>query len=181
MENYNLDFSEFEHQEIPVKVRMKDGKVKEYILRQATGSQARKYDNAQSERVVLSDEGEVISFKDVTGLSPFLLSMLLVRKNPRPDESEIVPESEIESWPDEIQQKVFEVAKSISKMNQRTELSELVVELFQHEDCPFSLAEIRKWLKTVSSDRYVRVRALFSETDEEVAKKSQVNTISGSS
>lgn len=174
---FDLDFSNYEHETLPIKIKNKNGGVDSFTLVQATGAVARDFENAQTDAAIFNDQGKVIGFRDSARVVPILLCGCVLDSKGNP-----VTEKTVSGWPAEIQDRVFKAAKKLSKLEKEDEpLAQAVLKAFSRPDAPASLSKIRQWTKGLKGNEFKQVVNLFSETDEEVLGKQKAETATGSS
>lgn len=106
--------------ELPVRV----GSTK-YVLREASGDAACKFQNARVSRYIYNDDGKLKGLRDMADLEPFLVSLCLFME----DKATPISEVTIRSWPQRIQSKLFDKAKAISGLDETDDLAALQKQL----------------------------------------------------
>lgn len=119
-----LVFESLDCIEVPVTV----GNQK-YILREANGDVAVKFQNARLAKHEYNEDGRLVRLKDTADLEPFLVSMCLFKKVE--NEETPVSETTIRGWPSHIQSKLFDTAKKISHIDETEDLESLEKQLIQ--------------------------------------------------
>ena len=117
-----LDF-DLTIKEVPVKIRDKDGTIKEYVLREASGDASAKYRSAQAACTDIKD-GKAVRIHGIGGLEPLLVSLCLFEVVK--DDAGVfkhlkaVPEATIRSWPQRVQASLYRRAVEISELEEKS-------------------------------------------------------------
>ena len=98
-----------------------------YILREANGDTAVKFQNARLAKHEYNEEGRLVRLKDTADLEPFLVSMCLFKE----DDNTPVSEDTLRNWPSHISSKLFDTAKKISHIDETEDLESLEKQLIQ--------------------------------------------------
>lgn len=115
LENQESNFFEFDLTEtitIPVRIKDKDGVVREYELREATGDIACRWRNAIFARTELGPNGKPKSLGNIADTEPILVSLCLFDTKTNNN----VSVQTVRSWPSKIQKSLFEKIKEISDL-----------------------------------------------------------------
>lgn len=107
----DLDFSDITPIELPVRINGKS-----YTLREATGDAACKYRNEMLKCTTLGPDGKPSTIRNMADVEPLLISLCLFD-----DKNRMVHHSIIRSWPNRVQNKLYETAKRISELDESTE------------------------------------------------------------
>lgn len=168
-----FDFSNIVIQEIPV--QGPDGK--EYILREATGAAAKKFNNARTGGIELKD-GKPAGLHDVGDLEPLLVSLCLFGEpGARP-----VTQKFVESWPARVVTKLYDKAREISMLDASG--ANPVKTAFERalllRDSPVELSAMTEFIKGLpkDEDEWDPLRTLFA--DDDTAKNLPSSTQDGS-
>jgi hypothetical protein len=102
----------------PVDLEVEEGAVARHFVKEMTGSQRDEYFNKTNSKVVKDGRGEVVDMKDYKGLYSTLLSFCVYG----PDDK-LVPESQIQQWPDTAQKALFEVARELNGLGKKDDES----------------------------------------------------------
>lgn len=133
-----MDFSDLAPVEVPVTVADK-----KYILREASGDAACRWNNAVSKAYKLSPDGKAVAIDGLPDVEPLLVSMCLytpdangkvvVKANGDADPKTLVPLATIRSWPSRVQKALFDRAKKISALGETddAEVVEKQIEVLQ--------------------------------------------------
>jgi len=97
----------------------------QYVLREANGDAACKFQNARVARYEYNDEGKLVRLRDTADLEPLLVSLCLFMQ----DGVTPVSEATVRSWPGKIQGKLFDRAKEISSIDEPEDLATLEKQL----------------------------------------------------
>jgi len=173
----DLDFTKEEIvQELLVRIPMPSG-VEEFKLVSLTGQAATLYENARANCIRFDREGKPVGFQNIADVAPLLVSLCLKRLD-----GGSVSKSVIGTFPNKVLQKLFQTAQEMNELNKETRYSESLNKVFSQDDSPVDMEVVRNWLKAQDNeDKDVQaVYVLFKETDEEMAKNSQSNTMDGS-
>lgn len=128
---------------VPVEIPVTIGK-EHFVLREASGDAAVKFQNARMNRLTIGENGKPSSFKNMGDLEPYLVSLCLFtakRKEPKLDNI-LVPEVEIRSWKSHIQKKLFDTAKKISHIDDEVDTVESLEKTIA--DCQKKIEELKK-------------------------------------
>lgn len=106
--------------EVPVTVGSQ-----QYILREANGDAACKFQNARVARYEYNEEGKLVKLRDTADLEPILVSLCLFMQDGTTPVSEVT----IRSWPGKIQNKLYDRAKEISGLNETEDLATMEKQL----------------------------------------------------
>lgn len=178
-----FDFTSLTVQEIPFKIRNKDGSISQYILREASGGAATKYNNAVVDCQVRNEQGKLVAFKDIASVEPLLVSLCAFQVTAEGEKP--VPLATVESWPNRIQKQLFEAAKTISDIvetlpRERAGLAKALA----LPTSPLSLPQFRDFLDSLNVEKDEELAALkrwVAPTPEERAKNVPSDTTTGSS
>ena len=113
-------FEDLARIEVPVTVGSQ-----QYVLREANGDTACKFQNARVARYEYNDEGKLVRLRDTADLEPFLVSLCLFMQDGVTPVSEVT----IRSWPGKIQGKLYDRAKEISGLDETEDLATLEKQL----------------------------------------------------
>ncbi len=109
----SFDFNDLTLIEIPVSV---DGK--DFILREADGDTAKKYQNALLGSFTLGPEGKPSKIAGLANVEPMLVSLCLFPVDANGNTSkQHVQESVVGKWPSRVVKKLYEKAKEISEID----------------------------------------------------------------
>jgi len=97
----------------------------QYVLREANGDAACKFQNARVARYEYNDEGKLVKLRDMADLEPILVSLCLFKQ----EDMSPVPEAVIRSWPGKIQGKLYDRAKEISGLDETEDLATMEKQL----------------------------------------------------
>lgn len=112
----DLDF-DLELATKPVKLRGNDGRVIEYTLRELDGADRDKFLGMMHQRMVINPQtGVPTSIKSSEGIESRLIHLSLYDKD-----NVRVPQKVIESWPGQVQRKLFDAAQAISGLDKESE------------------------------------------------------------
>lgn len=103
---------------IPVKLKDKDGELKDYELREANGDVACRWRNAILQRTTLGPDGKPSSLGAIADTEPILVSLCLFEAGTNRN----VPVGTIRQWPSKVQKALFEKAKEISELDDDEEV-----------------------------------------------------------
>lgn len=157
-DNETIDFGSLAP--IQVEVSMNG---EEFILQEASGAVAKKFQNARLSKIKFVD-GKPSSLSEVGDIEPYLVSLCLFRKSDKGLTS--VKQSEVESWPYRIQEKLFLKAKQISGLDKtETPYQELIKEAFNHPDSPVTPDQVITWVNELQDPKFDPIKKLF-EGDE---------------
>lgn len=106
--------------EYPVKLKDKDGNVKEYILREMDGKARDAYLTNMSGRMTVKADGKT-TVSNFNGLQASLITRCLFDK-----EGKQVPDTEIQSWPSRVQTLIHKECQEICGLNLDEEDEEAV-------------------------------------------------------
>ena len=114
----SADFLDFQDLSTPVEVLVSNLFGKDYILREATGDVACKFQNKRAKCMKFGTDGKTASIDDIADVDPLLLSMCLFSPNDKTPGTfdKPVPITTIRSWPSRIVKKLVEKAKEISEL-----------------------------------------------------------------
>jgi len=140
--NEELIFESLDCIELPVVV----GNQK-YILREANGDTAVKFQNARLAKHEYNEDGRLVRLKDTADLEPFLVSMCLFME----DGVTPVSEATIRSWPSHISSKLFDTGKKISHIDEVDDLETLEKQLVQLQNKVEQLRKKETPLKNLSA------------------------------
>lgn len=82
---------------------------KSYVLREATGAVARKYNNERTNRLTYNAEGRIASSRDLADTIPMLVAGCVFTA-----EGNAIPQSVIETWPDRLVKRLFNTIRKVS-------------------------------------------------------------------
>jgi len=99
----------------------------QYMLREANGDAACKFQNARVARYEYGEDGKLIRLRDTADLEPLLVSLCLFMA----DGATPVSETTIRSWPARVQGQLFDRAKEISSIDEADDLPSLEKQLAQ--------------------------------------------------
>ena len=151
----NLDFSDLQPIEIPFEYNGK-----KYILREASGAVAKRFNNERTNRVKYGLTGRAESFRDIADLAPLLVSLCVTTES-----GQAIPQTVIETWNDKVIQRLFKTAKEISFLEDKVFDAGTVVEsLLKEASCPINADEFRAWVLTLSDEKYGLVQKRLKET-----------------
>lgn len=125
-----IDFGTLEEIEIPVKIKGKDGKVREYILREASGEAVVQYRNAMFQRTTLGPEGKPTKLQGFGDVEPLLVSLCLFETTANGTERN-VPVTVVKAFPGRVQKKLYETALDISDLREEDTIAELEKRLLE--------------------------------------------------
>lgn len=108
-----------DEQIVPIKIKVKEGHVEEYRLREATGDAVCKWRNAMMNQTVLLD-GKPSKIKNMADAEPFLVSLCLYTMN-----GTNVPVQIIRSWKASIQKALYKRLRDISDIEEEEDDSNL--------------------------------------------------------
>lgn len=151
------DFLDFQDLSSPIEVLVSNLFGKDYILREATGDVACKFQNKRTKCMKFGTDGKTASIDDIADVDPLLLSMCLFAPNVKnPGTFDVpVPITTIRSWPSRIVKKLVEKAKEISEL----------------EDVEETVADLEKRLEAAKEK---------AKAQEETSKNVSGSTTSGS-
>lgn len=104
-----------ELEEIPIKIKDKNGTTLEYSLRELDGFERDKYLNSLSDRIRIDVNGKPSGVKNFDGLQASLLSKCLWDA-----EGKLVPISVVQKWPARVQSSLFEQAQKLSGLDDKS-------------------------------------------------------------
>lgn len=96
----------------PVDLETGEDQIVRYYVKEWTGSQRDEYFNKYSSKMKTGEGGEIVGLKDYKGLYSTLLAYCVYDSSHK-----LVPESQIQDWPDAAQKALFEIAKDINGLN----------------------------------------------------------------
>lgn len=102
----DLDFGSFEPIVLPVNILGEN-----YLLREASGDAAARYNNAMLKCTTLGPDGRPARLDGLADVDPFLVSLCIVTATGKPVRLETV-----RSWPNRIVQMLAEKVKEISEL-----------------------------------------------------------------
>lgn len=93
----------------PVRLEVSEGEEVLIYVKEMTGAQRDDYFNRMAARTKLGDNGEVVGVKDYKGLYSCLLSLCTYG-----GDHKLMPERDIQEWPDTAQKALFDLARDIN-------------------------------------------------------------------
>ncbi len=169
--------------EVPVTI---DGE--DYVLREASGDTACRYQNAQVACMRMTD-GQVSKVTAIADTQPLLVSLCLVKlvQKPDSDEPELrrpVPISTVRGWPSRVVKDLFERAKEISGLEEAVTERELLGSVLALPDSPLAMDQLRDWVGSQDQElhgrKYAPLQKWLEPTSEEKAKNLQSGMTDGS-
>jgi hypothetical protein len=132
---------------------------KRYVLHEASGAIAKKFQNERTNRFKLNSNGKIEGVRDAADLAPMLVAWLC-----KTSEGSSLPQTLIESWPDRLVQKLFQKAKEISGIDEAVLTpADIVSSLLKEPGCPIDKKEFSEWIKTVQGEKYEGLKKKFLE------------------
>jgi len=142
-----LDFTDIIDISIPVTIPMKDKSVKTYSLGLLNGKQSTLYENTRMNSIKFDANGKPKGFTNSADMAPLLVSLCLTTT----DGKEVTVD-EVNTFPATVLNKLHETAKEINNLNKKTKDEDSITKIFNREDTPCSLQEIRTWLGTLDQE-----------------------------
>lgn len=180
MAKSNFDFSNDPVNEEPVKIRDKDGTVRQYVLREASGGAATRYRNAALSCHLYNDEGRLVGFKDLASVEPLLVSLCIFEVT---DKGEVpVLKAVVESWPNHVQKQLFERALEMSDIKETLPQERAGIQLaLEQPGAPVDMKTLQGYFQDLPDcDEYRAVKKWLEPTAEELAKNALSGTTAGS-
>lgn len=171
----SLDF-DLALREVPVKLRNKDGEVKEYVLREASGETASKYRNAALAALELGPEGKPKRIHNAASVEVMLVALCLYEVINGEVTKKPVPAATIDAWPARVKKDLFNKVKDISELTEEGPEKQTLEEILARHDSPVSLADFRKYLEALPDEDeeynqdYRPFKTWFKPSAEEKAK-----------
>lgn len=100
----------------PVDLETGDDQVVRYYVKEWTGAQRDDYFNKYAQKAKTGDNGEIIGMRDYKGLYSGLLAYCVYDASHK-----LVPESQIQEWPDAAQKALFEIARDLNGLNKEAD------------------------------------------------------------
>lgn len=142
MSNEILDFSSLEPQSVSFEY-----KGQQYVLNEATGDVARKFNNERISRITYGPDGNVSSIRDMGDLELKLVSMCTTTKN-----GDRIPETVVGSWPSRMVNKLYDKALDISGLRESETGLSRVLTLLTDNSGPVEVKELTDWLRSQNDD-----------------------------
>lgn len=131
---------------------------KRYVLHEASGAIAKKFQNERTNRFRFNDKGKIEGVRDAADLAPMLVTLCV-----KTDQGSAVSQSIVESWPDRLLQKLFKKAKEISGIDEGIiGPAEILDSLFKEPGCPIDQPTFVNWMKTLKDEKYEGLQKKFS-------------------
>lgn len=121
-----LDFGDL----TPIELHVRIGG-QPYLLREASGEAACKFENARLERTQFSAEGKVCGLKGMSDIEPLLVSLCLFQQQKLLNDTlwRPVAEATIRTWPNRVVDRLFKKCKEISGLDAKEDtVASLVAE-----------------------------------------------------
>ncbi len=154
-----------------------------YVLREASGDTACRYQNAQIACMRMTD-GQVSKVTAIADTQPLLVSLCLLKLVQKPDSDEVerrlVAISVVRAWPSRVVKDLFETAKRISGLEEAVTERELLGSVLALPDSSLTMEQLRDWVGSQDQDKYASLQKWLEPTVEEKAKNSQSGTMGGS-
>jgi len=163
-----FDFSSLEIQEVPV--RGPDGK--DYVLREANGGAAKKYNDARTGGIKFKD-GSAESVSGMGGLEPLLVSLCLYRTND--DDGNILPKAipmatklpYIErEFPYQVIKVLHDKAREISNLSEGNPYGDSLKKALELGGAPTTYEDLKTFVDGLPDSKEYRALRLIFEEDE---------------
>ncbi len=154
-----------------------------YVLREASGDAACRYQNAQVACMRMTD-GQVSKVTAIADTQPLLVSLCLLKLVQKPDsdgvEKRLVSISTVRSWPSRVVKDLFETAKEISGLEEAVTERELLGRVLSLPDSPLVMDQLRGWVDSQGQEEYAPLLKWLKPMAEEKAKNLQSGATGGS-
>ena len=160
-QNLMFDFSNLEPIRIPV---IGPDKVR-YVLVEASGAAAKKYNNARASSVTLGPDGKTQRIDNIGDLEPLLVSLCLQAEDGKP-----IHQAAIEKWPAHVIKQLFNKAKEISRLDESTEnpYKPALTAALNHGKSPVTLQAFKNtWYPIARESSMTRSRSYWRRTPRE--------------
>jgi hypothetical protein len=167
-----INYDSVEKIEIPVKY---DGR--RFLLREASGDAARKYNNARTAKLTFGKGGVVTKAEGMGDLEPLLVSLCLVElvlnSKTQQEEEKPVPMSEVGKFPYKLQKKLHDTVKEISDLDESDKpLKKAFQKALGFDNAPITWDKLKSWVGALDEDdeEFDPLRSLFKDSPEDKAK-----------
>jgi len=149
---FSLDFSDLSLTEIPFVFGGES-----FILKEATGEIATRFQNERTNRVTYSTDGKVSGVRNIADLGPMLVCWCSSFADGR-----AVTMDTVNKWPARMVAELFEKAKEISYLDDEKPVGRKVLEALDLPGSPISRDSFVSYIETLPHNEYGDVRRLFA-------------------
>lgn len=149
--NINLDLSDLTPIEVPFEYLGT-----QYVLKEATGAAAKRYNNERSNRLEYNSEGKVIGTKDMADIVPMLVASCVytIAGNP-------IPQSVIETWPDRLLKRLYQTIRKVSFGEGSSAAESQLAQIVDEPGFPVDKETWTKFIEGLDPKRYTDLKIEF--------------------
>lgn len=161
MGTQQLDFSDLEPQTVSFECQGQS-----YVLHEATGGVAKRFNNERAKRVKYGPSGNVSQIGDIGDLEPLLVSLCL-----KTAAGDNIPVTVIEKWPSRMVKKLYETVEEISGLKEPNAAFSQLIDALESPESPITPEDFCSWVRSLSDEGYKALKAEVAEIDKEETVK----------
>lgn len=159
--------------EVPVRIKMKDGTIRQFVLKEAHAEAARQFRNCATRAAKMTD-GRVTGVDGIADAELLLVSLCIFRRDEKADGTTMdvtISQGDIRTWKSKVVTTLFNRVKEISDLSEDEPAQKALNVGLLRGDAPIKLSALREWSEKLPDDEIFRpLKRLLRPSQEELVK-----------